>query len=68
MVGAHLTMRHLDRKLQIQTQIPLVDRQRNWGFHHITRLCQFICEKKGSTRRTQPNYRQAYQYTSQQGC
>jgi hypothetical protein len=26
----------LDRKLQIQTQIPLVDRQRNWGFHHIT--------------------------------
>lgn len=26
----------LERKLQIQTQIPLVDRQRNWGFHHIT--------------------------------
>ena len=26
----------LSRKLQIQTQIPLVDRQRNWGFHHIT--------------------------------
>jgi|TARA_R110000782_G_scaffold71550_5_gene143487 hypothetical protein len=26
----------LDRKLQIQTQIPLIDRQRNWGFHHIT--------------------------------
>ena len=26
----------LDRKLQIQTQIPLYDRQRNWGFHHIT--------------------------------
>ena len=26
----------LKRKLQIQTQIPLVDRQRNWGFHHIT--------------------------------
>jgi hypothetical protein len=26
----------LARKLQIQTQIPLVDRQRNWGFHHIT--------------------------------
>lgn len=24
------------RKLQIQTQIPLIDRQRNWGFHHIT--------------------------------
>jgi len=26
----------LDRKLQIQTQIPLIDRQRGWGFHHIT--------------------------------
>lgn len=26
----------MDRKLQIQTQIPLIDRQRNWGFHHIT--------------------------------
>lgn len=26
----------LERKLQIQTQIPLIDRQRNWGFHHIT--------------------------------
>lgn len=26
----------LARKLQIQTQIPLVDRQRNRGFHHIT--------------------------------
>lgn len=26
----------LDRKLQIQTQIPWVDRQRGWGFHHIT--------------------------------
>ena len=26
----------LARKLQIQTQIPWVDRQRNWGFHHIT--------------------------------
>lgn len=26
----------LKRKLQIQTQIPLYDRQRNWGFHHIT--------------------------------
>ena len=26
----------LKRKLQIQTQIPLIDRQRNWGFHHIT--------------------------------
>jgi hypothetical protein len=26
----------LARKLQIQTQIPLYDRQRNWGFHHIT--------------------------------
>ena len=26
----------LARKLQIQTQIPLIDRQRNWGFHHIT--------------------------------
>jgi hypothetical protein len=26
----------LARKLQIQTQIPLHDRQRNWGFHHIT--------------------------------
>jgi hypothetical protein len=26
----------LQRKLQIQTQIPLYDRQRNWGFHHIT--------------------------------
>ena len=26
----------LDRKLQIQTQIPLVDRQRGWGYHHIT--------------------------------
>lgn len=24
------------RKLQIQTQIPLVDRQRGWGYHHIT--------------------------------
>ena len=28
--------RLLQRKLQIQTQIPLYDRQRNWGFHHIT--------------------------------
>ena len=26
----------LNRKLQIQTQIPLIDRQRGWGFHHIT--------------------------------
>lgn len=26
----------LGRKLQIQTQIPLIDRQRGWGFHHIT--------------------------------
>jgi hypothetical protein len=26
----------LGRKLQIQTQIPLVDRQQNRGFHHIT--------------------------------
>lgn len=26
----------LNRKLQIQTQIPLVDRLRGWGFHHIT--------------------------------
>lgn len=26
----------LNRKLQIQTQIPLVDRQRGWGYHHIT--------------------------------
>lgn len=26
----------LKRKLQIQTQIPLIDRQRGWGFHHIT--------------------------------
>ena len=26
----------LSRKLQIQTQIPLIDRQRGWGFHHIT--------------------------------
>ena len=26
----------LARKLQIQTQIPLVDRQRGWGYHHIT--------------------------------
>ena len=26
----------LDRKLQIQTQIPWIDRQRGWGFHHIT--------------------------------
>ncbi len=26
----------LARNLQIQTQIPLIDRQRNWGFHHIT--------------------------------
>ena len=26
----------LNRKLQIQTQIPLVDRQLNRGFHHIT--------------------------------
>jgi hypothetical protein len=24
------------RKLQIQTQIPLLDRQRGWGYHHIT--------------------------------
>jgi hypothetical protein len=24
------------RKLQIQTQIPLIDRQLNRGFHHIT--------------------------------
>lgn len=24
------------RKLQIQTQIPLSDRQKNWGHHHIT--------------------------------
>ena len=28
--------RQLNRKLQIQTQIPLIDRQRGWGFHHIT--------------------------------
>jgi hypothetical protein len=26
----------LKRKLQIQTQIPLIDRQLNRGFHHIT--------------------------------
>ena len=26
----------LARKLQIQTQIPWIDRQRGWGFHHIT--------------------------------
>ena len=26
----------LHRKLQIQTQIPWIDRQRGWGFHHIT--------------------------------
>lgn len=26
----------LNRKLQIQTQIPHVDRLRGWGFHHIT--------------------------------
>jgi hypothetical protein len=26
----------INRKLQIQTQIPLIDRQRGWGFHHIT--------------------------------
>lgn len=26
----------LARKLQIQTQIPLIDRQRGWGYHHIT--------------------------------
>jgi hypothetical protein len=26
----------LSRKLQIQSQIPLIDRQRNWGFHHVT--------------------------------
>ena len=26
----------LQRKLQIQTQIPDIDRQRGWGFHHIT--------------------------------
>lgn len=26
----------LGRKLQIQTQIPWIDRQRGWGFHHIT--------------------------------
>lgn len=26
----------LNRKLQIQTQIPWVDRQRGWGYHHIT--------------------------------
>ena len=26
----------LNRKLQIQTQIPLIDRQMNRGFHHIT--------------------------------
>lgn len=26
----------LGRKLQIQTQIPNIDRQRGWGFHHIT--------------------------------
>jgi len=28
--------RTIARKLQIQTQIPWTDRQRNWGFHHIT--------------------------------
>lgn len=28
--------RTIARKLQIQTQIPLHDRQRQWGFHHIT--------------------------------
>lgn len=28
--------RGIARKLQIQTQIPLVDRQRGWGYHHIT--------------------------------
>jgi len=26
----------LNRKLQIQTQIPHIDRLRGWGFHHIT--------------------------------
>lgn len=26
----------ITRKLQIQTQIPLIDRQRGWGYHHIT--------------------------------
>ena len=26
----------LARKTQIQTQIPQIDRQRGWGFHHIT--------------------------------
>jgi len=26
----------LARKTQIQTQIPLIDRQRGWGYHHIT--------------------------------
>lgn len=26
----------ISRKLQIQTQIPLIDRQRGWGYHHIT--------------------------------
>lgn len=26
----------LNRKLQIQTQIPWIDRQRGWGYHHIT--------------------------------
>jgi len=28
--------RGIARKLQIQTQIPLIDRQRGWGYHHIT--------------------------------
>lgn len=28
----------LNRKLQIQTQIPWIDRQRGWGFHHITNV------------------------------
>lgn len=33
---APLTEEQFKRKLQIQTQIPLHDRQRNWGFHNIT--------------------------------
>jgi hypothetical protein len=31
-----MTDQGFQRKLQIQTQIPLIDRQRGWGFHHIT--------------------------------
>lgn len=33
---APLDEQGMKRKLQIQTQTPLHDRQRGWGFHHIT--------------------------------